>query len=224
MLDVMSSMHAGARVMSEAPPAILQQLARGTSDMHARIERCVPLLDANLHIDTYDAYLEAMLGFYEPFEAVLAGFGWHRVGLDFLRRRKTYLIVRDLRHLGHDDRMIAAIPRCRDLPRPTDLLQALGCLYVLEGATLGGHVLTRRVKQSLGLSPASGCAFLASYGKDVGPMWRAFGSALARAMRADNAQEMTARSRMVAAARDTFFRLERWLVHGSPEGVGFHHG
>lgn len=192
--------------------AILMQLAQGTRDLHARIERRVPLLDPDLRLDGYCTFLAAMLGFYEPFEDVLGAFPWERAGLCFDRRRKAGLAVRDLQDLGYDDHTLARIPRCRDLPRPVDLQEAAGCLYVLEGATLGGRVLTRSVSRSLGLSPASGCTFLACYGDAVGARWRAFAAALARVVPDTSARDAAISARVVAAARDTFATLERWLV------------
>lgn len=195
-------------------PVILMQLAQGTRDLHARIECRVPLLDPDLRLDGYCDFLAAMLGFYEPFEDVLGAFPWQRAGLCFERRRKAGLAARDLRTLGLlDDRALARIPRCRELPRPADLQQAAGCLYVLEGATLGGHVLTRHVRRTLGLSPASECAFLACYGNAVGAMWRAFAAALACIVPDTSARNAAISARVVAAARDTFATLEGWLVH-----------
>ena len=196
-------------------PVILEQLEQGTRDLHARIERQVPLLDPALQIDTYRAFLESMLGFYQPFEDALAVFPWHRAGLDLDQRRKARLLIDDLQRLGHDHGSLASIRRCRDLPCPADLLEAMGCLYVVEGATLGGRILMRSVHRTLRLSPVSGCAFLASYGNAVGCMWRRFGEALVRAERTSTEAGTAAAPSMVTAARDTFAKLDRWLAGAS---------
>jgi heme oxygenase len=186
---------------------ILVKLKHGTRAEHERIECAVPLLSDSLDRVTYDRYLEKLLGFHEPLEHALALHPWQQVGIDFEARRKTELLLRDLRYLGYSEAALAAVARCTALPPLPDLPAALGCLYVLEGSTLGGQILSRHVTRQLGLAPAAGCAFLASYGKAVGPMWRTFGERLA----AFPCDEATA-DRMVESARATFRALEHWLT------------
>jgi heme oxygenase len=186
---------------------ILDRLKCDTRVEHERIERSVPLLADDLDRVTYSRYLEKLFGFYEPLERALGQQPWRHVGIDFEARRKTELLLSDLRYLEYDEAALAAVPRCAALPPLPDLPAALGCLYVLEGSTLGGQILSRHVASRLGLGSAAGGAFLASYGKAVGPMWRAFGERLA-AFPCDEATQ----DRMVESARATFHSLERWLT------------
>ena len=51
---------------------------------------------------------------------------------------------------------------------------------MVEGATLGGQLLRRHLAPRLALTPERGLAYFAAYGDAVGPMWRAFGAAVAR--------------------------------------------
>lgn len=55
-----------------------------------------------------------------------------------------------------------------------------GILYVLEGATLGGQVILRRLGTRVGISATYGGRFFASYGPDVGRMWRSYVEVLER--------------------------------------------
>ena len=91
-----------------------------------------------------------------------------------------------------------------------DTAGGFGCLYVLEGATLGGRTLLPRVQQTLGLAPTHGAEFLASYGERVTLMRRAFGAAL-DAWCAD--RERSARARIAAVA--TFDCLADWLCRSA---------
>ena len=103
-----------------------------------------------------------------------------------------------------------ALPRCPALPTIGGIPEALGCLYVMEGATLGGQIIRRQAASRLGLGPSSGCSFFSAYGEQVGPMWRAFRAALADyATGAPGAQ-----ARVLDAASDTFARLDLWLAGG----------
>jgi heme oxygenase len=57
-------------------------------------------------------------------------------------------------------------------PSPANLAEALGMLYVLEGSTLGGHVILRTLRNA-GVDCAP-LAFLDPYGPDTGRRWRDF--------------------------------------------------
>jgi heme oxygenase (biliverdin-IX-beta and delta-forming) len=46
-----------------------------------------------------------------------------------------------------------------------------GCLYVLEGSALGGRVISKRVKQMLGLGPATGGAYFHGRGRQTASHW-----------------------------------------------------
>jgi heme oxygenase len=59
-----------------------------------------------------------------------------------------------------------------EFPTPENSAEALGMLYVLEGSTLGGHVILRTLR-SAGVDCAS-LAFLDPYGSDTGRRWRDF--------------------------------------------------
>jgi heme oxygenase len=50
---------------------------------------------------------------------------------------------------------------------------AVGCLYVLEGATLGGQFISRHLA-TLGIGPANGGLFFHGYGAKTGEMWKSF--------------------------------------------------
>jgi heme oxygenase len=62
-------------------------------------------------------------------------------------------------------------------PVPAELNLALGGLYVLEGATLGGRVIARHLRRHLG-EPLVGGTFLDFHGDQAAAAWRRFGRAL----------------------------------------------
>lgn len=83
-----------------------------------------------------------------------------------------------------------------DLDEPAG---AIGSLYVLEGARLGGKVLARLVETRLGLTAAHGASYLNSDGADTGRRWRHFLHALEERLVSNEDID-----RAVAAARATF--------------------
>jgi heme oxygenase len=97
-------------------------------------------------------------------------------------------------------------PTYEGVPELGSLAAGFGCLYVLEGSTLGGQVILRHVGSSLGLDASRGASFFASYGRRVGSMWRAFGEA-ASAHCATEAHCDEA----LAAATHTFEAFHHWI-------------
>lgn len=122
------------------------------------------------------------------------------------------MLQRDLWSAGDSPDVVAQLPRCNNLPIVGGILQALGSLYVLEGATLGGQVVARYLSVVPGLTHGAGFSFFRSYGDDIGPMWRAFGEFLSS--RAGDGDE-----EIVEAACATFATLGQWLRDGESEWV-----
>ena len=131
--------------------------------------------------------------------------------LSFPARRKVPWLVEDLRYLGCDPAALDQIPRCREIPATGQLSSALGCLYVLEGATLGGKVIRPHVEQRLGLGPGRGCTFFSSYGDEVGDMWQRF----CRILCNFTAATPDVNDEIVDAAADTFTSFDRWVAGGA---------
>jgi heme oxygenase len=117
-------------------------------------------------------------------------------------RSKIPKLLEDLAYLESKP---ANLPVCKALPDCRQWPNLLGGLYVTEGATLGGQVISRQLEQMLGLSARRGTAFFSSYGIRVGPMWRSFCTTL-QSQTPQESEDM-----VVQAARETFVSMHRWL-------------
>lgn len=186
---------------------MMQQLKAATRPAHDALEAQVNLPRLATSFATYHTLLQRFYGFYLPLELRLATLPWTTVGFDLVARRKLPLLRCDLLHLGESTATLARLPICRDRPEPVDLATGCGCLYVLEGATLGGQLISRRLRQTLGLHATGGAAFFTSYGDQVGPMWTGFG-AFVNQLATDHPQRQGA---MIDAACTTFATLGDWL-------------
>ena len=186
---------------------ILHEIKDATRTEHAALEATVDIFGRLGSREEYRALLARFWGFYAPMESrLLERPEWGRHDMDIGARRKVPLLVRDLGDLGASADSVAALPRCAELPESGSFARAMGCLYVLEGATLGGQLISREVRARLGLTPEHGCGFFASYGAEVGPMWRAFQGWLIQTAADDEAARA-----MIAGARDTFQAFGAWL-------------
>ena len=122
-------------------------------------------------------------------------------GSDWLHEReKTPLLAADLAFFARD---LAELPRCSELPSAATPAQVAGVMYVLEGSTLGGQLLSRHFERLLSVRPGAGGAFFAGYGARTGSMWRGF---CERAERDGDVVES------VGPALQTFDILHGWLT------------
>jgi len=184
---------------------LLTRLRDRTHPYHEAVEREFGLFDRPWSTDRYRALLRRFLGYYDPLERQIEkAANWSALGFDWPRRRKALLLERDLWSSGDSPEVVAGLPRCHDLPGVGGLPQALGCLYVLEGATLGGQVVMRYLTGVPHLKEVTWFSFFSSYGAEVGPMWREFGELLTIQARGDG-------EAIVQAACETFTTLAHWL-------------
>lgn len=188
-------------------PFLLQALREGTRAAHERIES-VPvmcgLLAPNLRADEYVTALGAMHAFRAAMQVHLAPHLPHLAATQGPDPFDLTALAEDLTWFGST------------LPLPdaggdylADLPAALGALYVVEGAALGGRVIGRAVAQSLGVSPGRGGSFFCGPTADATRQrWRQFCMTLERA---GDALDPNGVARAVAGAEATFSYFERFL-------------
>jgi heme oxygenase len=192
-------------------PAVLgvsaiAQLRAATWQAHQSLEKRLDIKTLFASPSGYRRYIEKMWGFCASLEERLDWSLLRDALADHESRRKLPLLTRDLMALGADGATLTRLPRCQSVPVCSDAASALGCLYVMEGASLGGRTLLPIAERRLGLSSQRGAAFLASYGEAVAAMWRSFGQAL------DHWCTVPERCTCASiSAVATFGALEEWL-------------
>jgi len=198
--------------VGHADQPLLQYLRQATYSSHHQIEqntRLARLLQPNLTLVNYQEVLARMLGFLEPLEqAIDASPEASRIYAGLGKRSKTPWLIQDLLSLGHSVQSIADIPRAtpQELPAVTSLAKSAGVLYVLEGSTLGGQLISRHLNHNLGLTSDRGGRFYAGYGAENGRMWGQFRHWLNSLSLEESQVHQAAR-----AAVRTFEGLDLWL-------------
>jgi heme oxygenase (biliverdin-IX-beta and delta-forming) len=187
----------------------IADLRAATWPSHQKLEQRLDVKARFSSLPAYRIHLERMWGFCAVVESRVEPLVRDALR-DFESRRKLPLLTRDLIATGSDPRGVGKLPQMTPVPACDDAAAGFGCLYVLEGATLGGRALLPVVERTLGLAATHGAEFLASYGERVALMWRAFGSAL-DAWCVD--PDRSARARAAAVA--TFDCLAEWLCRGA---------
>jgi heme oxygenase len=190
----------------EGASPLRQQLKRETADLHRRLEIDLGLLESGLSLDHYRRVLEFFFGFYAPIEAALAGVASAGPPLGLPLRARAALIESDLLSLGLSQREITGLPRCADLPRLSCAEEVAGCLYVVEGACLGGQVIAPALRERLGVAKGSGASFFIGDGEGTRARWSLFLAWLEGLVRAGSAT-----AEIVVSARETFLAFARWV-------------
>jgi heme oxygenase len=183
---------------------MFSRLKQDTQSLHLQLEATVDIERRLLSIDSYRDLLVRFYGFYAPLESRLAEIAGIEV-VGFQTRRKLPLLQSDLLYLGIVADDLPDLPRCADLPALDDVHAAFGCLYVIEGSTLGGQLIARQL-HALGVDADCGAAFFNSYRENVGMMWLNFKRTVEAQVRTGQEEDRT-----IASARQTFIKLHQWL-------------
>jgi heme oxygenase (biliverdin-IX-beta and delta-forming) len=150
------------------------RLKSATADLHAEVEITLDLYKITKSAAAYSEIIGILYLVFDRSYKELATIDFRPLKIDLgsIGRRRDWLAA-DLRAL--------ALP----LPAPQSLGFELpssghgfGCLYVLEGSALGGRVISKRVKQTLGLGPATGGAYFHGLGRQTASHWSNFLTAL----------------------------------------------
>lgn len=152
---------------------ILQKLKETTRRQHEEVEASMEVMNRMFSIEDYKALIRRFRKFYKGIESRLPIEVLKAAGFDYTERLKMPLLEADSIALGIEDP-----EEFEQLPDVSSAARAFGSLYVIEGSTLGGQVISRHLRKHLGITPANGGSFLVSYGTQVGPMWKEFGAAI----------------------------------------------
>jgi heme oxygenase len=186
---------------------ILQEIKLQTNDNHTSLENSQflrPISQKSLTLDNYILILQKFYGFFYPLEQQIAHFPLEQHLPDVATRRKAGMLKDDLIQLTGPEH---ALPLCPHMPATTTLAEAFGCLYVMEGSTLGGKMIYKMVKDTLGLDQHHGVSFFYGYGPETGSKWKAFQQALLSLSAQDSSQD----ARIIESANNTFAKFKQWL-------------
>lgn len=166
MLLISKPEKAAARpILSHSPDRRRATLRHATAGPHEAVEAILREAGCFVSAAGYRRYLHAVAPVYAGIEAALEAAGAGNRLPDWPARRKLPLIRREI---GPS----AVTGPAPDEPAPWSAGDILGALYVTEGATLGGALLLRGMRDR-GIAMPAPC-LLDPYGAGRGRMWRGF--------------------------------------------------
>ncbi|MCM3748051.1 biliverdin-producing heme oxygenase [Paenibacillus pasadenensis] len=188
---------------------IMERLREQTSEEHKRMENneyAKAIMDGSMTREQYRRYLILFYGFIKAAEnEIYPDSQLEELGLSEADRAKAPLIEQDLLYLGLTPGQIGELPLCLELPDLSATAKKLGYLYVLEGSTLGGQIISRKIGSSLQLEPGAGLSYFYAYGDETRSSWQKMREIIEQG--AAGSEEQT-----ITAAKETFRLLERWVV------------
>lgn len=185
-------------------------LKEGTQRVHNNLEKKLVSIIRKVNTpDDYIGLLKLMYGYYEPLQQRIFQF----VGDTSLaaRTRMAGNILNDIKEIDSDHDL--DINLCNDLPNLHSLAASLGALYVTEGSTLGGKIITKMIAKQVGISNDKAFSFFNAYGEETDLMWNEFKQVINAVPTAEEKAEM------IASARDTFEKFNGWITQHESEHV-----
>jgi heme oxygenase len=184
-------------------------LRKATHAAHARLEEnaCMRrLMAADVAINDYALVLQAFAAWHGPLEHLLSDLPM--VDPDAARRQsKAQWLMADLAALAANYGTTlskTSVDGVLGLERPKDTAAMLGMAYVVEGATLGGEIISRHLKKSFGSDIPM--RFFTAYGAERSIMWQRFQFLLDQYI--SNRETLQT---AIDAANTTFASLDHWL-------------
>jgi heme oxygenase len=182
------------------------RLRRATACEHGRLEQAMDLLAAPISKPRFVYTLSRFHGFYSVWEASIRRHASFAEMLD--GREKLGWVRSDLAALGLCGTEIDRLPRCWEaLDLVTTEARAAGSLYVIEGSSLGGQVISRTLSTET-WAPAGGFRYFSAYGPDTASRWREFRQWLETRSSPESDPEIQ------NGAMETFDVLRRWMAPG----------
>jgi heme oxygenase (biliverdin-IX-beta and delta-forming) len=192
--------------------SLLSEVRAFTDRCHEEIEAKIDIFSRVRTIEDYQTLLLRLLAFYTPIEQALDKYSLELGTLGIWQdRRKTTLLTQDLEYFKIPSSLIQECPHS-NLPTLFNLSQAIGCLYVLEGSTLGGQYIYKHFRNLFNMTEAQGgLAYYKGYGQSTRKMWTAFCNSLNRY--SERLKDPSDRLVVLASAKQTFERFGTWLCN-----------
>ncbi|MEO7044597.1 MAG: biliverdin-producing heme oxygenase [Ferruginibacter sp.] len=172
-----------------------EKLKLKTKEQHQQLEvKIVGTIKAIRQQRDYVKLLQIFAGYFGALEFLINQTLRSDMLPDFSSRRKAVALKTDLLNMS------ASLPqkiRNENLPIIINYLHALGALYVMEGSTLGGQVITKMIASKLPDEKAF--SFFQGYGEKTIEMWNSFKESI-------NAMNLTKEEEgiIITSANETF--------------------
>ncbi len=186
----------------------LKELRERTANAHQKLEEnrfSRSIVNENISEADYITFLSRFYGFVLPLENSIYT-NAEKYLPDAASRKRAQLLYNDLLNLGLTEQNIKDLPLCSDMPEFDETISSLGAMYVFEGSTLGGQVISRHLQKALPYISDKSITFFKGHGKETGPMWKKFLDNFCETAVTENKQE-----EIISVSENTFLKFYNWL-------------
>ena len=185
----------------------IEKLRTETKSIHQALEKAlIPNIKQATTPEAYAQILKIFYGYFKGMEGILDTQLSDSNVPAYSKRRKSNAILGDLKSMNVNGSLAVAT----DLPKISSVPEALGAMYVLEGSTLGGRVITKMLMQNLNFQDTKHLAFFSGYGDETEMMWGSFLQTLN-----EQASDEQTQDQIIQAATDTFSKFKSWIEKNS---------
>lgn len=161
---------------------------------------------SNVTLKDYVVLLKEYYLFVQPLEERAFVFPeWEERSWSYTPHPRAGLLQDDLQAVGEKAPVVTGRTDSF-LPPVTGFAEALGCVYVLEGAAHGAVFLSRHLQERLQLTPERGLSYYNRYGKTLNTFWHEF-----RGVMDEVSSDERKAVQIIKSARKTFEQLDCWL-------------
>lgn len=191
--------------MNTAVTSAVEEIKNKTKQAHLETEHLlIPKLKSIQSKEDYAAILSMFYGFFSPLQQRIESHITKQTLPDIEQRRKAAVIEQDIVSLHVSQKLDI----CEDLPTIHHLLQAFGALYVIEGSTLGGEIISKMLRKNDNVNiPENALQFFKGYGEQNLAMWQSFKEFMLQQIHSDTDVAI-----VTDAAKDTFVKLKNWML------------
>lgn len=182
---------------------LIQELRQQTQSAHRELDHQVyPYIQRVRSNAEYARLLKAFYGYFQPLYERYDVFLSDRLVEGYSQRRRPEWILDDLRSLGEP---AGHIPLCAMTPVIDNPAHSFGSYYVLEGSTMGGSIISKKLSENLGSD--KGLRFFSSYNGECETMWNNFLNSMEV-----NEENQKNSSGLIDSAKETFVKFKDWLA------------
>lgn len=192
-------------LMMTIEDGVFEVIKKETRQAHIETEQLlVPRLKSIKTKEDYAEVLCIFYGYFKPLQEKIEVYVNEKALPDIAERRKAAVLERDIFYLE-----VKRMPDiCSDLPTIHHLLQAFGALYVIEGSTLGGEIITKMLRKNTSvILPENTLHFFRGYEEHNVMMWQRFKASLQKHI--SNEDQLY---QLVHAANETFIKFKNWIL------------
>ena len=182
--------------------SLFDVVKKETKTHHQSVEKVlVKELKDLKSLNDYGNLLKRLYQFYVPIENDLQNIISTEIVEDIQQRKHNHRLLKDIKDI---DSSYNENPENKHL-EINDLSYALGVMYVIEGSTMGGQIISKMLQKNLDLQNENMTSYFNSYGNESMQMWTLFKNQVT------SSSSKISEKQMVEGAKATFTALENWL-------------